>query len=468
MKDGEGRGAFSEPPFRKAAEFYTALFRDSLAPILSWSEIGNVYQEFGRGTFAMWITGPWNIGEFRRRLPPELQGSLGHRAHPGARQWPAGVSLAGGSSLVLFHSSRRKEDAWKLVEYLSEPAQQVLFYRLVGDLPARRSAWKDPILAADPAVAAFSTQLDRVVATPKVPQWEQVATKILEHLEPAIRGRVRVPEALAALDHDVDAVLEKRRWMLSRRRVAGPAGALPTPGSVAAASGRSRDDGAEILAQRGSPRGDPLPAPGLTIVGVFFLVPVAGAFLLAFTDFDIYALADLRNVRLVGFFELTRLSAKPGLLDGAPEHALLRPGRGTGHRARLSGGRRCCSTRKRRRWKGLFRTVISPPFVTTLVAVATVFRFLYHPRFGLLNQFLRTLRIAPVDWLGDPRWAMPAIVILAVWKNFGYNMIVFIAGLQSIPESLYEAARLDGAGRGGRSATSRFPCWRPRFSSSAS
>jgi multiple sugar transport system permease protein len=101
---------------------------------------------------------------------------------------------------------------------------------------------------------------------------------------------------------------------------------------------------------------------------------------------------------------------------------------------------------KRARWKGLFRTVFFAPYVTTLVGVAIVFRYLYHPRFGLLDRALGWLGIPPIDWLGDPRWAMPAIILLAVWKNFGYAMILFIAGLGVIPESLYEAARIDGAG----------------------
>jgi multiple sugar transport system substrate-binding protein len=219
LKDGAGRGAFSEPPFRSAAEFYVSLFRDSLAPVLSWSEVGNVYQEFGRGTFAMWITGPWNVGEFRRRLPPEMQKSWATAPIPAPEGAGPGLSLAGGSSLVLFRSSPRKDDAWKLIQYLSEPAQQALFFRLVGDLPARRSAWNDPALAGEPAAAAFRTQLEHVAATPKVPEWEQIATRVLEHLEPAIRGRVSVPEALAALDRDVDGILEKRRWMLARGRL---------------------------------------------------------------------------------------------------------------------------------------------------------------------------------------------------------------------------------------------------------
>ena len=99
------------------------------------------------------------------------------------------------------------------------------------------------------------------------------------------------------------------------------------------------------------------------------------------------------------------------------------------------------------RGSALFRTVFFLPVVTTLVAVAVVWRYLYHPRFGLLNQLLGAVGIGPIDWLGDPRWAMPAIILLAVWKNFGFNMVIFLAGLQTIPERLYEAARLDGAAR---------------------
>jgi multiple sugar transport system permease protein len=84
--------------------------------------------------------------------------------------------------------------------------------------------------------------------------------------------------------------------------------------------------------------------------------------------------------------------------------------------------------------------------VTTLVAVAIVWRYLYHPQYGLFNYALGWIGIGPIDWLGDPRWSMPAIILLAVWKNFGYNMLIFIAGMQTIPRELYEAADLDGAG----------------------
>jgi multiple sugar transport system permease protein len=98
------------------------------------------------------------------------------------------------------------------------------------------------------------------------------------------------------------------------------------------------------------------------------------------------------------------------------------------------------------RGKALLRTVYFLPVVTTLVAVAVVWRFLYHPRVGPLARLFEAVGLPPVDWLGDPAFAMPAIILLSVWKGFGFNMVIFVAGLQAIPERLYEAARLDGAG----------------------
>jgi multiple sugar transport system permease protein len=101
--------------------------------------------------------------------------------------------------------------------------------------------------------------------------------------------------------------------------------------------------------------------------------------------------------------------------------------------------------------KSFFRTALFTPVVTTLVAVAVIWRYLLSTHYGLINYALGRLGIAPVDWLGDPHWAMPAIILFAVWKSFGYNMVILFAGLQSIPQELYEAARIDGA-----SATQQF------------
>jgi multiple sugar transport system substrate-binding protein len=166
----------------------------------------------------MWITGPWNLGEFRRRLPPEQQDSWATAPLPGPDGPASGLSTAGGSSLVLFRGSRHKQEAWRLIEFLSRPDQQVRFYALTGDLPARREAWRDSALTRDPGLRAFETQLQRVAATPKIPEWEQIAQRLQERAEFAIRGGMNGDSVLAGLDHDVDRMLEKRRWLIERGR----------------------------------------------------------------------------------------------------------------------------------------------------------------------------------------------------------------------------------------------------------
>ena len=215
-------GAFRAPEFRRAAEFFVGLYRDGLAPPLANTQVANLYQQMAAGDFAMYVTGPWNLGEFRRRLPASLQGSwtTAPLPAPDGRTWP-GVSLAGGSSLVVFRSSSRKDEAWKVVEFLSEPATQKRFWQLCGDLPARRSAWDEPALASDARTAPFRLQLEHVRATPKVPEWEQIAAKVWERLEPVARGTRDLDAALAALDADVEAILAKRRWLLERKAAEG-------------------------------------------------------------------------------------------------------------------------------------------------------------------------------------------------------------------------------------------------------
>lgn len=218
--DSAGRGVFSGPEFGRAFDFLLSLYRDSLAPPVSNTEIANLYQEFARGYFAMYITGPWNLGEFRRRLPDSLQHAWATAPLPGPNGLASGVSLAGGASLVVFKTSKHKAAAWKLIQYLSRPEQQLRFYQLTGDLPARREAWNDSLLAQDVEADAFRQQLERAVPTPMVPEWEQVTTKIMDHTEAAVRGGVTPVAARAAMDADVDRLLERRRYLLARPRPA--------------------------------------------------------------------------------------------------------------------------------------------------------------------------------------------------------------------------------------------------------
>jgi len=185
--------------------------------------------------------------------------------------------------------------------------------------------------------------------------------------------------------------------------------------------------------------------PALVLIGVFFLLPVVAALLLSFTDFDLYALADPANLRYVGLENYRTLLVTPlfwqalgntafFVVLGVPLSLLASLGAALLVDSRLA------------RFRPLFRTALFAPVVTTLVAVALIWRYLLHTRYGLINYLLTHLGLPAIDWLGDPHWSMPSIVLLAVWKNFGYNMIILIAALQAIPEDLHDAARLEGAG----------------------
>jgi len=187
-------------------------------------------------------------------------------------------------------------------------------------------------------------------------------------------------------------------------------------------------------------------APALALITVFFFVPVIAGFVISLTDFDIYAIGTPETARFVGIDNYVRTLTSHEfwnalkntlyfVMVGGPLSVAVSLGA-----ALLLNARLVCL-------RSLFRTIYFAPVVTTIVAVAIVWRYLYHPHYGLLNYCLGAVGIAPIDWLGNPAWAMPAIILLAVWKNFGYNMLIFVAGLQSIPEDLYEAAGVDGAGR---------------------
>ena len=187
-------------------------------------------------------------------------------------------------------------------------------------------------------------------------------------------------------------------------------------------------------------------APAMIAIAVFFVVPVVAALAMSFTDFDIYALADLRNLRFIGLTNYLNLLQTP-LFWQALLNTFFFVVVGVPLSIGASLGAALLLHSKLARFKGFYRTALFAPVVTTLVAVAVVWRYLLHTRYGLVNYALTELGLPSVDWLGDPAWAMPAIMLMSVWKNFGYNMVILLAGLQAIPEDLYEAARLDGARR---------------------
>ncbi len=186
--------------------------------------------------------------------------------------------------------------------------------------------------------------------------------------------------------------------------------------------------------------------PALALILLFFFVPVTAGLVLSLTDFDIYAIVSPSTAQFVGIRNFVAVLSDPVfwialrntlffVVVGGPLTVVVSLAAALLVNSRLA------------RAPGFFRSLYFVPVVTTLVAMAVVWRYLYHPRYGLLNHIIGLVGLGPVDWLGDPRLAMPAIVLLSVWKKFGYNMLILLAGLRAIPDQLYDAAAIDGAGK---------------------
>jgi multiple sugar transport system substrate-binding protein len=219
LREGGRWGNFRSAGFRRALSFYLEMFQRGWAPLVGQAAVANVWTAFGRGDFGFYVSGPWTIGELKRRLPAEQQDSWMTGPLPGPDG--PGASIAGGSSLVVFRSSRHKVAAWQLIEFLSQPSVQRRFHALTGDLPPRRTTWNDGALVDDVHARAFRAQLERVKPAPKVPEWERITTEVRQVAERAVHGRLSVDEAVAELDARADRILEKRRWLLTRTTVDG-------------------------------------------------------------------------------------------------------------------------------------------------------------------------------------------------------------------------------------------------------
>ena len=214
LRDNGRYGNFRSAGFRRTLAFYRGLFDAGLAPRVDNTRISNVWDEFGRGFFAFYISGPWNIAEFRKRMPDTLKDAWMTMPLPGPDG--PGASIAGGTSFVVFRQSKHTQAAWALVEYLSAPAQQIRLHALTGDLPPRRSPWATPALSNDPYARAFRDQLERAVPAPKVPEWERIAQEMRVVGEQLANGKLDVDEAAVEMDRRADAILAKRRWMLDQ------------------------------------------------------------------------------------------------------------------------------------------------------------------------------------------------------------------------------------------------------------
>jgi multiple sugar transport system permease protein len=200
--------------------------------------------------------------------------------------------------------------------------------------------------------------------------------------------------------------------------------------------------------------------PFVLVFAIFLAIPIAASLLLSFTDFG---LKDLRNpigTSFVGLQNYQELMGDRKFLTASANTAIYVL---AGVPLTLLAGLAVAIALNSAlvRFRTFFRVGYYLPVVTSIVAIAVVWRFVLNPDQGLVNLILRSFGIEGPNWLGDPALAMPAIIAMIVWRNLGFAMVIFLAGLQTIPTSLYEAARIDGAGRWGEFRYVTLPGLRP-------
>src|SRR3954469_3363473 len=187
-------------------------------------------------------------------------------------------------------------------------------------------------------------------------------------------------------------------------------------------------------------------APFVILFGIFMALPILASFVLSFTDFGLRDLTNPLGTNFIGLdnyldlfsdstFWTSLFNTFYCVIIGVPVTLAL----GLLIANALNKGVQ--------KFKTVFRVGYYLPVITSIVAIAVVWRFLLNPDYGLINMLLGSVGISGPAWLADPILAMPSIIAMAVWRNLGFAMVVFLAGMQAIPASLYEAASIDGAGR---------------------
>jgi ABC-type sugar transport system permease subunit len=197
-------------------------------------------------------------------------------------------------------------------------------------------------------------------------------------------------------------------------------------------------------------------APNFIGFALLTLVPIVALFYVSFTSWDAFGIAEW-----VGLDNYERLATR----DRNFRIALIQTIYYTAaHLPLTMGASLGLAVLLNRKLRGVafFRTAAFFPYITSIVAIAIVWNVLFSPEYGPINQILGAFGISdPPRWTVSTTWAMPAVIIVGTWREMGYYMLLFLAGLQTIPPELYEAAKMDGANAWGRFWNVTWPCLRP-------
>lgn len=446
----------SETAYFEAMLYYRSFFQEGLTPSKEGADV-DIYHAFRTGYLPMFVSGPWMVELVGKELP-ELNGRWGVSLLPGKK---TRTSFVGGSNLVVYKDSKKKDLAFKFLEFLSDPKNQVEWMRITTDLPSVQSAWKDPFFADKPMIQIFGQQMFDTASPPTVPEWEQIASATEDAMEKIVLNTQLTKDEIQLGLQELETTIVKMRvergsrpnsWRTFFWWVIG--GTVLFLGALWARSfwHLRLGNGEEVVPPfrwRQFIQRDLVGLffvfPAVLLLFIFMFFPMAVSFLISLTDLNIFSINEWTRMQFIGIENYGRILQDP-IFWRALWNTLFFTAVGVPLTITVSLLAAVALNQRMVKMKSLFRMSFFAPVVTTVVAVAVVWRWLYNPEYGVFNWFLQEgLGMKKLFWLSDPRTSLPSLILMAVWKNFGYNMVIFLAGLQTIPESQYEAARIDGA-----------------------
>ncbi len=437
LSDDWSRCLLDQPPAVNAMQFY-----HSLKPSALVERQPQVNQLFAEGKVGVQLSGSWNFAVIPR-MNPTLNYGVGLLPRPAPhRGTPA--SFVGGEVLVCTKSSRHPEAALKLIRFLAEPEQAMAIVEAQQNIvPTAKSTMRDPYYQAHPEQRLFFEQVRFAVAPPAHPRWVRMQERITRAIEEVIFKDADPAEVLGRTTAEIDRILARPEvedrvsdaiafgtflfflaglalvaWVVKRRRgIRGKEWSLGSLGTSAVFIG-----------------------PWLAIFLGFSLIPLLHSFLLSFSRYNLLT----SEIGFVGLRNFTEVLREPEFLKALWHTIFFAIGTIPPTMALALFAAVLINTKIP--FKRLYQAGMFLPVATSVIVIATIFTYLY-AQDGLINRVLEWLHLPSPSpaWLLNTKWALPAIMFMNVWASFGYYMILFLAGLQTISSELYEAASIDGA-----------------------
>jgi len=420
---------FESPEVSRAFHFYKKLKTVSL---LNRQE--QIDQIFSENRIGIIFTGAWIFNAIAR-ANASLNYGVAQVPTPEKHQTP--ISFGGGEMLVMLQKTRHPKEAFLFMRYLtSQKVELTIAKKQRNILPSRREALRDPAFQKDPKMKAFADQMLHTKAPPAHPQWFSIGKIISSSVDKAMLQDEPIQSVVSSASAQINSILNhaQQAGKISDKRLTGWIVCLML--FLILGIGLTRP----WKAYAAEPSTWIFLSPWIISFVVFGLYPLLYSFVISFADYNILT----SRFSWSGLSNYLQTLQDPEFLK-AVAHTLFFAA-GTIPFTVTFSLLLAVLIHQGVPWKSFFQAGFFLPTVTSIIVIATLFTYFYAEN-GFLNYFLSLLRLpspAPA-WLINKQWALLAIMAMAVWSSVGYFLILFLAGLQSIPQSLYEASRMDGA-----------------------